>query len=206
MPKIDFKKELKQFYSASAGEAGIVDVPTMFYLMIDGSGDPNTSLEYKEAIEALYAIAYGLRFMVKKEQSIDYGVLPLEGLWWAEDMTQFGKGNKDLWIWTAMIMQPEYVTGELFASALKEAEKKKRSSGLTKIRLEEFHEGLSSQIMHIGPYSAEKPTIEKLHDFIAGKGYQKAGKHHEIYLSDPRKSAPERMRTIIRQPMKKKGK
>jgi hypothetical protein len=202
MTKIDFKKELKHLYNPFAKKVEIVDVPMMNFLMIDGSGDPNTAQEYKDAVEALFAVSYALKFMVKKEKGVDYGVLPLEGLWWTDDMTQFSMQNKDMWKWTTMIMQPEYVTEDLVSKALEQVKNKKKPPALPKIRVESFHEGLSAQIMHIGPYSAEGPTIEKLHNLIKENGYELKGKHHEIYLSDPRRSAPERMKTIIRQPMR----
>lgn len=205
MKKIDLKKELKHLYNPSTKEISIVDVPKMNFLMIDGKGDPNTSQEYKEAIEALYAVSYSLKFMIKKgETAIDYVVMPLEGLWWTDDMAQFSTENKGIWKWTAMIMQPEYVTKDLVTKAFEQVEKKKNPPALSKMRFESFHEGLSAQIMHIGPYSAEGPTIKKLHSFIKEKGYEFDGlvqKHHEIYLSDPRRTAPEKMKTIIRQPM-----
>ncbi|MGB5931944.1 MAG: GyrI-like domain-containing protein [Anaerolineae bacterium] len=202
MTKVDFKKELRQLYKPSPKEVVVVDVPEMNLLMIDGVGDPNTAQEYKDAIEALYSVSYALKFMVKKgESAIDYAVMPLEGLWWVDDMPQFSMENKDAWKWTAMIMQPEYVTEGLVNEALRQVEKKKNPPALSKIRFESFHEGLSAQIMHIGPYSAEGPTIERLHNFIKENGYELRGRHHEIYLSDPRRSAPEKMRTVIRQPM-----
>jgi len=202
MAKIDFKKELKHLYNPSTKKVEIVDVPMMNFLLIDGSGDPNTAQEYKDAVEALFAVSYALKFMVKKGKGVDYGVLPLEGLWWTDDMTQFSMENKDIWKWTSMIMQPEYVTEDLVSKALEQVEKKKNPPALSKIRFESFHEELSAQIMHIGPYSAEAPTIEKLHNFIRENGYELRGKHHEIYLSDPRRSAPDKLKTIIRQPMK----
>jgi hypothetical protein len=202
MAKIDFKKELKHLYNPSVKKVEIVDVPKMNFLMIDGFGDPNTAQEYKDAVEALFAVSYALKFMVKKEKGVDYGVLPLEGLWWTDDMAQFSMENKDVWKWTSMIMQPEYVTENLVSKALEQVEKKKNPPALPKIRFESFHEGLSAQTMHIGPYSAEGTTIERLHNFIKENGYELRGKHHEIYLSDPRRSAPERMKTVIRQPMK----
>ncbi|MDH5461597.1 MAG: GyrI-like domain-containing protein [Candidatus Bathyarchaeota archaeon] len=202
MTKIDFKKELKHLYNPSAKKVEIVDVPMMKFLMIDGSGDPNTAQEYKDAVEALFAVSYALKFMVKKEKRVDYGVLPLEGLWWTDDMAQFSMENKDAWKWTSMIMQPEYVTEDLVSKALEQVKKKKNPPALPKIRFESFHEGLSAQIMHIGPYSAEGPTIDRLHSFIKENGYELKGKHHEIYLSDPRRSPPERMKTVIRQPMR----
>ncbi len=201
MAKIDFKKELKHLYNPSAKKVEIVDVPMMKFLLIDGAGDPNTAQEYKDAVEALFAVSYALKFMVKKEKGVDYGVLPLEGLWWSDDMAQFSMENKDAWKWTSMIMQPEYVTEDLVSKALEQVEKK-NPPALPKIRFESFHEGLSAQIMHIGPYSAEGPTIDRLHSFIKENGYELKGKHHEIYLSDPRRSSPERMKTVIRQPMK----
>ena len=205
MKKIDLKKELKHLYNPSTKEISIVDVPKMNFLMIDGKGDPNTSQEYKEAIEALYAVSYALKFMIEKgETAIDYVVMPLEGLWWTDDIAQFSTENKDIWEWMAMIMQPEYVTKDLVTEAFEQVEKKKNPPALSKMRFESFHEGLSTQIMHIGPYSAEGPTIKKLHSFIKEKGYEFDGlvqKHHEIYLSDPRRTAPEKMKTIIRQPM-----
>jgi hypothetical protein len=200
--KIDYKQELKEFYSPSPKQVAIVNVPPMSFLVVNGSGDPNKAQEYKEAIEALYAVSYALKFMVKKEKAVDYGVMPLEGLWWADDMTKFSTGNKDAWKWTSMIMQPSYITEELVDKAVDQVKKKKNPSALSKMRFESFEEGLSAQVMHIGPYAAEAPTIKRLHDFIVGNGYELRGKHHEIYLSDPRKSSPEKMKTIIRQPMK----
>jgi hypothetical protein len=207
LEKIDFKKQLKNFYSPSAKEITLVDVPRMNFVMIDGSGDPNKVKEYTEAIEALYSIAYTLKFTVKKEQETDYGVMPLEGLWWAADMTLFAQGNKDTWKWTAMIMQPEFVTPTLFASVIKQLEKKKPLPALSRARLQEFNEGLSAQIMYTGPYSGEGPTVQKIHDFIKERGYEFDGlnqKHHEIYLGDPRRTAPEKLKTVIRQPVGKK--
>jgi len=181
----------------------LVDVPAMNFIMVDGSGDPNTSPEYQAAIEALYTLSYTLKFMVKKgPAAVDYGVMPLEGLWWTPDPARFSMADKDKWLWTAMIMQPEYVTQDLFKQALTDAGKKKPNPALAKARCESFHEGSSAQIMHIGPWAAEAPTIEKLHKFIVDKGYNLRDKHHEIYLGDPRRSAPEKLKTIIRQPVK----
>ena len=201
MRKIDLKNELKQLYNPPEKEAVIVDVPKMNFLMVDGQGDPNTAQEYKDAIEALYAVSYTLKFMIKKGKEVDYVVMPLEGLWWTEDMTEFTMGNKDAWKWTSMIMQPPYVTQELVQKALKQVEERRNLPALSKMRFGSFHEGLSVQIMHIGPYSAEGPTIERLHNFIREKGYGLRGKHHEIYLSDPRRSKLGKLKTIIRQPI-----
>ncbi len=200
--KVDPKKELKGLYTASAKQPALVDVPTMSFLMIDGAGDPNTSEEYRGAVEALYSLSYTLKFTVKKgPTAVDYAVMPLEGLWWAKDLSSFGTGTKNDWLWTAMIMQPEYVTKDLFSRALNDVGKKKDLPALTKVRFGTFHEGPSAQIMHIGPWSAEAPTIEKLHKFIADEGHSLRDKHHEIYLGDPRRSAPEKLKTIIRQPI-----
>lgn len=202
MSKIDLKKELKELYFPSVKEVTVVDVPPMNFLMIDGRGDPNTAQEYKDAIEALYAISYTLKFMIKKRTpQQDYTVMPLESLWWTDDMTQLSLEDKGSWRWTAMIMQPEFVTEDLVAQAREEVAGKKDLPALSKLRFERFHAGLAAQIMHIGSYSAEGPTIERLHSFIKGQGYELRGKHHEIYLSDPRRVAPERLKTVIRQPI-----
>jgi hypothetical protein len=201
MAKIDLKKELKHLYKPSGKEVVLVDVPPMNFLVIEGQGDPNTSPEYQSAIEALYSVAYALKFIVKRSESVDYGVMPLEGLWWTDDMKEFSTANKDLWKWLAMIMQPEYVTRALYEEALPEVQRKKNLPLLSKMRFETFREGLSVQIMHIGPYSEEGPTIERMHAFARDRGYELRGRHHEIYLSDPRRTAPEKMRTVLRQPV-----
>ena len=202
METVDVKKELKQLYHASAKEVVQVDVPAMNFLMVDGEGDPNTSQAYAEAIEALFAVSYTVKFMLKKgELAIDYGVMPLEGLWWADDMTTFSSDDKTNWKWRAMIMQPSFVTAELIESALAEVKKKKSPAAISKVRFASWLEGECVQIMHIGPFSEEGPTIEKLHHFIEASNRQRAGKHHEIYLSDIRKADPKNWKTIIRQPM-----
>lgn len=204
MAKIDYKKELKHLYQPSAKEVAVVNVPQMNFLMIDGEGDPNTSQTFQDAVEALYSLAYALKFMIKKGAvGIDYGVMPLEGLWWVDDMTQFSIEKKDEWKWTLMIMQPELVTRELFEEAVDEVRKKKNPVALSNIRFESFSEGKAAQILYIGPFVEEGPTIEQVHSFITESGYTRSGKHHEIYLSDMRKTAPEKLKTIIRQPMEK---
>jgi hypothetical protein len=203
MTKIDFKKELKHLYKPSAKKVEIVDVPQMNFLMIDGEGDPNTSQEFQDAVEALYSLSYTLKFMIKKgDLKVDFGVMPLEGLWWTDDMSQFSTENKENWKWTLMIMQPEYVTAELFNEAANQVKKKKNPPALSKVRFEVLSEAKAAQIMHIGPFSEEGPTIKKVHNFIQENGCKLSGKHHEIYLSDIRKAAPEKWKTIIRQPMK----
>lgn len=203
MPITDFKKELKHLYQPSAKKFEVVDVPPMKFLMIDGHGDPNTAQEYKDAVEALYAVAYALKFRSKKEKGMDYVVPPLEGLWWVEHMEQFSMENKSAWNWTMMVMQPEWVTQEMFGAALGEVERKKNLPALSQLKLETYHEGLAVQILHIGPYSAEAPTIAQMHAFMDENGYKLAGKHHEIYLSDPRKVAPEKLKTVLRQPVQR---
>lgn len=204
MKKIDLKKELKDLYNPSAKEVTIVEVPKMNFLMIDGLGDPNTSQEYKDAVEALFSLSYTLKFMTKKTQAVDYAVMPLEGLWWVDDMSKFSAKDKDAWKWTSMIMQPEQVTEDSVAKAIEELKKKKKLPALSKIRFESFHEGKSAQIMYIGPFSDEGPAVQKIHEFIRQHEGTLVGKHHEIYLSDPRKISPEKMKTILRQPMKNK--
>ena len=202
MVKIDCKKELKNLYSSSAEKVEVVEVPQMNFLMIDGEGDPNTSQSFQDAIDVLYPLSYTLKFIIKRgEIGIDYGVLPLEGLWWADDMSSFSVDNKENWKWTLMIMQPELVKKEIVATAIEEVRKKKKPVALPLVRFESFVEGKVGQIMHIGPFSEEGPTVEKLHSFIKVSGSQRIGKHHEIYLSDIRRAAPEKWKTIIRQPM-----
>ena len=202
MGKIDFKKELKYLYRPSAKKVETVAVPRMNFLMVDGEGDPNTSQAYQDAIGVLYPLSYTLKFMIKRgEIGIDYGVLPLEGLWWADDMSSFSVENKDAWKWTLMIMQPELVTKKMVQEAIENVKAKKNPTSLPRVRFEAFKEGKVAQIMHIGPFSEEGPTVEKVHSFIKKDGSQLIGKHHEIYLSDIRRAAPEKWKTIIRQPM-----
>ena len=204
MPKIDFKKELKHLYRPSAKQFEVVDIPEMNFLMVDGHGNPNTAQTYKEAIEALYAVAYKLKFFSKKSLDRDYVVPPLEGLWWAKDMEAFVIGKKDDWDWTMMIMQPEWITQEIFEEGSALVKKAKNPPALSKMRLQSYDEGLSIQIMHFGSYDNEAPTLEKLHnEFIPKNNYALSGKHHEIYLSDPRKVKPEKLKTVLRQPVKK---
>ena len=201
MQKIDYKKELKHLYKPSAKKAEIIKVPAMNFLMIDGEGDPNTAPAFSEAVEALYALSYALKFRVKKGAiGIDYGVMPLEALWWAEDMATFSEADKGAWSWTVMIMQPEIITNAMVEEAIEEVRKKKNPAALPLVRFEAFAEGTAAQILHLGPFSEEGPTIAKLHAFIEESGYRREGKHHEIYLSDIRRAAPEKWKTVIRQP------
>jgi len=201
---IDYKKELKHLYNPSKKEFGIVDVPPMNFLMVDGHGDPNTAQAYQDAVEALYGVAYKLKFMSKKEKGMDYVVPPLEGLWWTSDMETFtSQRDKSAWDWTMMIMQPEWITWEMVEEAIKQVKTAMGLPGLSKLRLETYHEGLAVQIMHIGSYDAEGPIIARMHAFAADKGYNLAGKHHEIYLSNPRRVTAEKLKTVLRQPIRK---
>ena len=205
MSKVDFKRELKHLYGPTAKEFVVVDVPPLNYLMVDGHGDPNTAQEYQEALEALYAVAYKVKFMSKKELGRDYVVPPLEGLWWAEDMEAFtSQRDKSAWDWTMMIMQPEWISPDIFEEARQQVTVQKNPPALAKLRLETYHEGLSVQILHIGSYDDEGPTLQRMHhEFIPQNGLEMRGKHHEIYLSDARKVAPEKLRTVLRQPVTK---
>jgi hypothetical protein len=203
MQKIDYKKELKHLYQPPTKEVVQVEVPPFNYLMLDGTGDPNTSPTYQAGVEVLYSLSYTLKFMVKKGPlALDYGVLPLEGLWWAEDMSAFTTADKSNWQWTMLIMQPEFITPAMVADAVQAVKRKSNPPLLDEVRFEPFAEGLCAQIMHIGPFSEEGPTIERVHRFIADSGRQRFGKHHEIYLSDIRKADPAKWRTVIRQPMR----
>ena len=200
MANIDLKKVYRDHYTAKA-QPSLVEVPARPFLMIDGRGDPNTSQAYRNAVLALYPLAYGIRKELKDRTGDAYTVMPLEGLWWVDDMAQFDADDKSDWQWTAMICQPDLVTEKLLADiAPIVVEKKKLESGHL-VRLAEYEEGHAAQILHLGPYSEEAPTIERLHEFIADEGHELRGRHHEIYLSDPRKVEPAKVKTIIRQPV-----
>lgn len=190
----------KDLYKARKNEVEIVEVPSINFLMADGQGDPNTSSAYKEAVETLYALSYALKFALKKAQGLEYKVGPLEGLWWAEDMAEFSTERKGDWKWTMMIAQPEAITPEWLEKVREEVRRKKNLPALDRMRLEVYAEGPSAQILHLGPYAAEGPTIQKLHAFIRKQGGGLDEKHHEIYLSDPRRTRPEKLKTILRQP------
>jgi len=203
-PKVDFKKSMMEYYQPSPKVVVSVDVPEMQFLMIDGMGSPGDSKEYQDALAVLYPIAFKTKFL-SKAKGKDYVVPPLEGLWWAEDMDDFIEGNRDKWKWTMMIMQPNWVTQDMIDEAIAVTKEKKPelSDLLPKLRLEKYKEGKIAQIMHIGPYSEEGPTVQKVHEFIKKEGGKFDGhdnKHHEIYLSDPRKANPATMKTVIRQP------
>lgn len=199
--KVDFKRELTGFYIARRSPT-VVEMPELAFLMIDGHGDPNTSGEYRDAVSALFSVSYAARFALKRAGVIDFGVMPLEGLWWASDMAAFSVDDKSAWDWTMLIMQPDEVTAGVLADAKVRAAAEVPVTALERLRLERYAEGLAAQVLHVGPYSAEGPTIASLHAFIAEQGRELVGKHHEIYLGDPRRSAPEKLKTIIRQPMR----
>ena len=202
MAKIDIMKELKPLYQPSAKEAVHVDVPTLNYLMVDGEGDPNRSQAYLDAVEALFTVSYAVKFRVKKGPlALDYGVMPLEGLWWADDMSRFTPADKSNWKWTMMIMQPSFVTAEIIDHAIADVKTKKHVTAIARVRFEALSEGTCAQIMHLGPFSEEGPTVERLHRYIDSGGHARRGKHHEIYLSDMRTTASQKWKTIIRQPM-----
>ena len=200
--KIDFKQTLKYLYNPSKVGFHLVEVSSMNFLMIDGVGDPNTSEKYKEAIECLYSMSYGLKFAFKS-QGADHIVPPLEGLWWMENMDEFSMANKYRWEWTMMIMQPDWVTPEWVKKVKTDVTKKKKLASLANLRFEAYHEGLAVQILYTGPYDQEAPTITEMHKFIKSSGYQTNGKHHEIYIGDVRKTPPEKLQTILRQPIRK---
>jgi hypothetical protein len=203
MAKIDFKRTLKHLYRPSSRDFSVVEVPPMQFLMIDGHGDPNVTPAYQQVVEALYGVAYKIKFASKGEGR-DYVVPPLEGLWWAEDMDTFTVNrDKSTWDWTMMILQPDWITTASVEAAKTEAADGKELPALDRMRFETYDEGLSVQILHVGSYDDEAPTIHRMHhEFMPAHNYEPAGKHHEIYLSDPRRTAPERLKTVIRQPVR----
>ena len=201
MRKLDFKRELKHLYKPSGQKVSVVDVPPLNFLTITGQGNPNSSQAYQDAVEALYSVAYTVKFMAKKGAlATDFVVMPLEGLWWVPDMREFSVENKDAWLWQMMIMQPDFVTAEMIAEAQAQAKKKKGNEAIDRLKFEVYAEGTAVQILYTGPYADEGPTIQRLHEHVWEQGDELSGKHHEIYLSDPRRAAPEKLKTVIRQP------
>lgn len=200
--KVDFKRSLDS-YRARHREFRLVETPSLQYLMVDGHGDPNTSTEYADAVRALYPLAYAIKFASKREAGRDYVVPPLEALWWASDMSVFTAGrDKSQWDWTAMIMTPDWITSEMYTGALSRTAAKDPPASLDKVRLERLDEGRCVQTLHVGPYDDETEVLRQLHDeFIPKAGLVMTGRHHEIYLSDPRRVAPAKLRTILRQPV-----
>jgi hypothetical protein len=208
MKKLDLRKELKHLYNPSANIVDVVNVPKFIFLMLDGKIGPGetieTSQEFQNAIQALYGASYTLKFTSKlrKKNPIDYPVMALEGLWWTAS-GEFDFSKKEDWRWTMMILQPKHITEKMLQGALKRLKEKRDTPSLSKLRLEGFHEGLSMQTMHIGPYSEEPRTIEKMKNFAKENGYNLRGKHHEIYLGDPRRAKPKKLRTVLRHPIEK---
>lgn len=201
MAKVDLRKELRQLYQPSSKAVAEVEVPAFTFLMVDGQGDPNHAPAYQQAVEALFSVSYTAKFMVKKGTSAqDYAVMPLEGLWWADDLAAFHTGDRAQWRWTMMIMQPPFVPEPLLREAMAAAARKKDLPAIGQLRIEAFAEGRCAQVMHVGPFSAEGPAIERLHAWIGERGSLR-GKHHEIYLTDIRRADPSRWKTVIRQPM-----
>jgi len=204
MEKIDFKKTLASLYNPkNTSTWELIDVPEMNYLMVDGEGNPNTAKSFADAIEALYAVSYTLKFMSKRVLGKDYGVAPLEGLWYADDMKIFEAGDKDSYKWTLIIMQPEWITDMMVTDAIEQVKAKKNPIALSKLYFKPYHEGSSLQLLHIGSFDAEAPKLQELHcTYMPAHGYEFGGHHHEIYLSDMRRVAPDKLRTILRQPIR----
>lgn len=200
MAKMDFKKEYKSLYTAPDAPV-LVDVPPLTYLMIDGQGDPNTAPIYSESVGTLYKLAYAIRFLMRDEYDLDFGVMPLEGLWWVANMNEFSYSDKSNWYWTMLIMQPPAVTAEIVDAARENVAKKHNPPLLPQVRFGDLVEDRAAQVMHHGPYADEKPTIDRLHAFIASQGLSPHLKHHEIYLKDPTRCAPEKLLTILRHPV-----
>jgi hypothetical protein len=209
MQKLDLRKDLKHLYAPSAKCVEVVQVPRFQFAMVDGEIEagclPGDSPAFQEAVEALYGISYTLKFMSKlrAEDPIDYSVMALEGLWWVEE-GEFDITRPGNWKWTVLMMQPAHITAEMYHEALRQLEQKKGDRpGLSRLRLEEWEEGLCMQIMHVGPYAEEPATIARMHAFAHENGYRLHGKHHEIYLGDPRRTSPEKLKTVLRQPIVK---
>ena len=216
MKTLDLKKELKYLYMPSAKKVELVQVPRLQFAMVEGAiekgSEPGKSPSFAEATEALYGISYTLKFMVKKRKTnaVDYPVMALEGLWWVEDGV-FDITVKDNWFYILMILQPDVITKEIFEEGVEQVRRKKGdSAALSELRLAEFEEGLCMQTMHIGPYASEPATVERMRSFAMENGYQDCvglgGKHHEIYLGDPRKADPAKLKTVLRHPVEKVGK
>jgi hypothetical protein len=209
MNKLDLRQQYKHLYIPSARTVEVVEVPPFKFAMIDGEIEaghaPGSSPAFQQALEALYGISYTLKFSSKlrKENPIDYTVMALEGLWWVEG-GEFDITRPENWRWTAMIMQPDHITGEMYEGALAQLRKKKPAPALDKLRFETFAEGLSMQIMHIGPYSEEPATLARMEAFAKQNGYATRGKHHEIYLGDPRRADPAKLKTVLRHPIEKR--
>ncbi|MFI8907863.1 GyrI-like domain-containing protein [Streptomyces albidoflavus] len=205
MRNYDVKKDRRELYTATRSFAP-VDVPAMNFLRADGAGSPNTAPLYREVVQALYTTAYAVRALAVEQLGRKHTVGPLEGLWWSEDLGAFAARDEDAWQWRLMIVQPEWITRDLFEAGLARAVAKKAPAAAGRVRFEEFHEGPSVQILHVGPYDEEGPTLARLHEeYLPDHGLRPRGTHHEIYLSDPRRTDPARLRTILRQPVRPAG-
>ncbi|MDP1731504.1 MAG: GyrI-like domain-containing protein [Devosia sp.] len=202
--KLDLKKTLKALYTPSTEDFTLVDVPTMRFVKVDGQGDPNKAEGYQQGLNWIYSVSYALKFASKAELGKDYAVMPLETLWWADDMADFTARKKDDWRWTQMVMTPAFVSEKMYEAAV-EKTRKKLGDPPASLRFEPYREGLAAQILHIGSYDDEAPTIKRLHEeFIPRNGLIENGLHHEIYLSDPRKTEAAKLRTILRHPVRHK--
>lgn len=203
MDKIDFKKELRALYNPKNKYWEAIEVPKMNFLMFDGEGDPNSSVDYQQAVEALFSVSYAVKFISKREMGKDYVVSSLEGLWYADDMSVFESGKKDKYKWTMMIMQPDWIPPEVISEAIEQTGKKKVLPALSKLYVKQYDEGRCLQLLHTGSYDDEAIKLAYLHhDFMASQKLEFNGLHHEIYLNDPRKVDPLKLKTILRQPVK----
>ncbi|MFE6738594.1 GyrI-like domain-containing protein [Streptomyces tubercidicus] len=201
MAPYDVKRERKEFYAPKNATWAIVDVPEQQFIAIDGAGNPNTASAYASAVEALYTVAYTLKFTSKRTSSGDFVVAPLEGLWWADRYEAFTSRAKDTWNWTMLINMPSWITKEMIEDA-KQTALAKKNPVISQLRHLTLHEGPSAQVLHIGSYDDEAPVLHKLHhSYLAANGLRPSGLHHEIYLNDPRKTVPEKLKTILRQPV-----
>lgn len=204
MDKFDLKKTLPEYFKVSAGKFSVVNLPKFNYFMVDGKGDPNSDPSYVQAIELLYGASFTLKFKSKNELGQDYVVPPLEGLWWAKDMKSFETRDKSKWSWTMMIMVPSHLSKSFVAQAKNAFHDKKADADVSKLRFDSLNEGLSVQTLHLGPYDAEGSILSKMHnEYMPQNNLVFNGLHHEIYLGDPRKTAPEKLKTVLRQPVRR---
>ncbi|MFG2018436.1 GyrI-like domain-containing protein [Actinomadura geliboluensis] len=204
MTRYDIKQELKQCYAPRNRDWALVDVPAQRFIAVDGSGDPNTSADYARAVEALYTVAYTIKFASKRTLDRDFVVGPLEGLWWSDRPEVFTARDKDAWQWRMLISQPDWITEDFIDDAKQTALTKKGLPTIADVRYEPMHEGLCAQVLHIGPYDDEGPILAALHgEYLAANNLRMTGHHHEVYLGDPRRSAPAKLRTVLRQPVER---
>jgi len=194
--KYDIKKALPALYAPKPGGFHVVDVPELAFLMVDGHGDPNVSPAYADAVAALYTLSYTVRAIAKAELGRVHTVGPLEGLWSADDPAVFAAREKSAWDWTMMISQPAWITPDIVEAAV-------RAKPVDGVRFASYAEGRSVQVLHVGSYDDEAPVLAALHgEYLPEHGFTFNGRHHEVYLSDPRRTAPEKLRTILRQPVR----